>query len=126
MRDENDLHNGLTSGVFFDRIDGLWWGLATIWAALVIVAENVSWSESWTWWHPWGVLFTGAGALALLCAVIRFQNAAYRAKWVFSAVFGVIFLAIGLSAWQVGWWIWAIALLSVGAVILISVFSRQE
>ncbi|MCP4384562.1 MAG: hypothetical protein GY798_24645 [Hyphomicrobiales bacterium] len=107
-----------------DRVDAVWWGLAFIWGALILLTENAGWADAWHWWDGWGVFWTGAGVLALLAAVIRLQVPAYRAKWGFSTVFGIIFLAIGLATWQAAWWAWVVVLFVIGAVSLLSAFSR--
>ncbi len=125
MPDGPNIRNGNFDWFLMDRIDALWWGLAFIWAALVLLTANTGWADSSGWWDGWGVFFIGAGILALFCAVIRLQMPAYRAKWVFSTIFGVIFLAIGLSAWESAWWIWVVVLVIVGVVILRSAFTRR-
>lgn len=109
----------------FDRIDGIWWGGAFVWAALVMLAANTDWGLP-NWWDNWGVFFVGAGVLALVCAAIRLNSPEYRSKWFFSAVFGVIFLAIGFGAWDAGWWFWVLLLLIVGVAILRSALNRQS
>ena len=124
MSNERDSKSSYFDWFLVDRLDAVWWGLVFILGALVLLAENAGWAATWSWWEGWGVFFTGAGILALLAAVIRLQMPAYRAKWVFSAVFGVIFTAIGLGAWDTAWWVWVIVLLVVGAVILQSAFTR--
>ncbi len=108
-----------------DRIDGVWWGAALIWGALVIVLSNIGWPGSSQWWDSWGVFFVGIGSLALVCAVIRLQVPEYRSKWLYSLVFGAVFLAIGLGAWDAAWWFWALALLVFGAVTLRSALNRD-
>ena len=125
MSEAPETESGSADWMRQDRIDVIWWGLVLIWGALILLAENAGWAEQWSWWDGWGVFFTGAGILSLFGAVIRLQVLAYRAKWVASAVFGVIFLGIGLGAWEAAGWIWVIALLIVGAITLLSAFTRQ-
>ena len=103
-----------------DRIDGVWWGMVFIWAALVLFAEKSGWGAASSWWNGWGVFWVGAGLLALSCAVVRLQIRAFRSKWLFSAIFGFIFMAIGLSSWQSAWWVWVVLLVMIGATILVS------
>ncbi len=109
-----------------DRIDGIWWGAAFIWGALVLLFANAGWPGSASWWDSWGVFFVGIGAAALVCAAIRLQSPVYRAKWLFSLVFGRIFLAIGLGAWAAAWWFWVLVLFVVGAITLRSALSRED
>lgn len=125
MRDKLDNKSCNVDWFFLDRLDAIWWGAIFIWGALILLAENAGWAAIWDWWNGWGVFFAGAGALALLSSVIRFQVPAYRAKWVSAAIFGVIFLAIGLGAWDASWWIWVIVLMVIGSVILLSALNRR-
>ena len=108
-----------------DRIDALWWGGAFIWGALVLIAANIGLAES-SWWDSGGVFFVGVGLLAFACAIIRLQTPQYRSKWLFSAIFGFVFLAIGLGAWNASWWLWALALLIAGTATLLSVFRQKN
>jgi hypothetical protein len=108
-----------------DRLDSIWWGLVFIWGALILLAENAGWADQWSWWDGWGLFFAGAGVLSLIGAIIRIIVPSYRAKWVASIIFGVLFLAIGLGAWEAAAWIWIAALLIVGAAVLFSAFARR-
>lgn len=109
-----------------DRLDGVWWGLVMIWGALILLADLVGWAGGWAWWNGWGLFFAGAGILSLLGAVVRLLMPAYRPKWVASLVFGAIFLAIGLSSWNVANWVWVVLLLILGVVTLLSALTRQS
>ena len=111
--------------MFLDRIDGIWWGASFIWGALVVLFANTGWPGTAAWWDSWGVFFVGIGIAALICAVVRLRDPVYRPKWLFSLVFGAIFLAIGLGAWGAAWWIWVVVLLIVGATTLRSAMNRD-
>ena len=108
-----------------DRIDVFWWAAAFIWGGLVLLFANTGWPGSSNWWDSWGVFFTGICVFALVCAVARLQMQKYRSKWLFSLVFGVMFLAIGLGAWDAAWWFWVLVLLTIGAVMLRSALRRE-
>ncbi len=125
MSDNQNFDSGEFNWMQMDRIDGIWWGAAFIWGALVLLFTNTGWPGSAAWWDSWGVFFVGIGVLALLCTVARLQNAEYRSKWLLSLIFGVIFLAIGLGAWDAAWWFWVLVLLIIGAVILRSTLNRD-
>ena len=125
MSDNQKFDSGGFDWMQNDRIDGIWWGAAFIWGALVLLLANAGWPGSANWWDSWGVFFVGIGVFALIATVVRLQTAAYRSKWLFSLVFGVIFLAIGLGAWDAAWWLWALVLLIIGAVTLRSALHRD-
>ena len=125
MSDKQNSDSGPFDGKPFDRIDGIWWGAAFIWGAVVLVVANTGWPGSASWWDSGGVFFVGAGLIALVCALIRLQTPEYRSKWLFSLIFGAIFLAIGLSAWGAAWWLWAVVLLIAGGVTLRSALTRN-
>lgn len=125
MASDRNIKNGDFEWMHMDRIDGIWWGAAFIWGAVVLFFANIGWPGSSSWWDSGGVFFVGIGAFALVCAVIRLQTPKYRSKWLFSFVFGVIFLAIGLGAWDAAWWFWVLVLLIVGAVTLRSALNRK-
>ncbi len=125
MSEEWDTKGSGFDWFLLDRLDAVWWGSAFIWGVLILLVENTGWAGAWGWWDGWGVFFTGAGILALLCAVVRLQVPVYRAKWIFSTIFGFIFLAIGLSAWDAAWWIWVVGLMIVGVITLLSAFNQK-
>ncbi len=125
MSDNQNFDSGGFDWMPIDRIDGIWWGAAFIWGALVLLFANTGWPGSANWWDSWGVFFVGIGVFALICTVVRLQTPAYRSKWLFSLVFGVIFLAIGLGAWEAAWWLWALVLLIIGAFTLRSALHRD-
>ena len=121
-----ELHHHRGSWRRQDRLDVIWWGLVFIWGAMVLLADVSGLSEQWSWWEGWGVFFVGAGTLALLGTVIRQLMPAYRAKWVASLIFGTIFVAIGLGAWNAAGWVWVLVLLWAGGVTLLSAFTRRS
>ncbi len=125
MSENHNLDGREFDWMLMDRIDGIWWGAAFIWGAVVLLLANTGWLGSASWWDSWGVFFVGIGLAALVCAVVRLQSPEYRSKWLFSLVFGVIFLAIGLGAWDAAWWFWVVVLLIVGAATLRSALNRE-
>ena len=125
MSNDQNFNDSNFDWMLMDRIDGIWWGAAFIWGALVLLFANTGWPGSSAWWDSWGIFFVGIGVFALVCAVVRLQTLKYRSKWLFSLVFGVIFLAIGLGAWDATWWFWVVILLILGAVTLRSALNRD-
>jgi len=122
----SELKDGAGSWVRQDRLDVMWWGLVFIWGAVVLFADVSGLSEPWGWWRGWGIFFVGAGALAMLGAVIRLMLPAYRAKWFAGLIFGTLFLAIGLGAWDAAGWVWVLVLLWAGGTTLLSAFTRRS
>lgn len=125
MSDNQNFNGDDFNWMLMDRIDGIWWGAAFIWGAWVLLFTNTGWPSSASWWDAWGVFFVGIGFVALVCAAIRIQTPEYRSKWLFSVVWGVVFLAIGLGAWEAAWWLWVLVLLIIGAVTLRSALNRE-
>ena len=125
MSDNQNFDSGDFNWMHMDRIDGIWWGAAFIWGALVLLFANTGWPGSAGWWDSWGVFFVGIGVLTLICTVVRLQSAEYRSKWLFSLILGVVFLAIGLGAWDAAWWFWVLVLFVIGAIKLRSALNRD-
>jgi len=109
-----------------DRIDTIWWGVSFIWGALVLLADITDFGASYGWWDGWGVFFTGVGVITLIGTVIRLQLPEYRRKWVAGLIWGILFLAIGLGTWGGVEWLWVVAVLVVGIVILREAFVRKR
>ena len=124
MSDNRNFDGGL-DWMHMDRIDGLWWGAVFIWGAVVLLLTNAGWPGSAGWWNGWGIFFVGIGVFALAGAAVRLRSPEYGSKWLFSLAFGVVFLAIGLGAWDAAWWFWALVLLITGAVTLRSAWNRD-
>jgi len=108
-----------------DLIDGVFFGLAFIWGALVLAADLSGLKTDFTWWTTgWRIFFLGVGILALLGAMIRLALPEYRRKIGEGIVFGCIFLGIGLG--DQGAWIWPVLLGIVGLTILRGVFLQRR
>lgn len=125
MSDNQDFKASSAEWTRTDRMDGIWWGAAFIWGALVLLLSNTLGPSAAPWWDSWGIFFAGLGLIALGCTVARLQMPQYRAKWLLSLMFAAMFLAIGLGAWGVGWWMWVLVLLIVGAIMLRSALTRD-
>ncbi len=100
-----------------DLIDSIGWGVFFIWAAIVLFFESSGYalSISW-WWDSWGVLFTGAGIIALVEAIARIFNPEYSHGIIRNLICGLFFLSIGLGEKVV--WIWPLLLIFIGFSIL--------
>jgi len=109
-----------------DRVDAIGWGAAFIWGALVLLAEITNFGANYSWWDGWGVFFTGAGIITLIGTVVRLQIPEYRGKWLGGLIWGLILLAIGLGTWGNVGWLWVLALVIVGIIILREAFVHKR
>jgi hypothetical protein len=108
-----------------DRIDGIFYGLAFLWGAFVLVAELSGYKADLPCWTTgWGVFFAGAGALAILLTIFRLLLPDYRRRVGQGIVFGCIMLGVGLG--DRGVWVWPILLGIIGLTILRGVFLQRR
>ncbi len=68
-------------------------------------------------WSTWGLIFSGAGAIMIIIALIHLFSRQYRRTVTGTLIVGFIFLGIGvggLLGWQV---VWAVVLIAIGVII---------
>ncbi len=121
-RERRHHHEGdWDEGWRHDRWSPICWALSFIWAGLVLIAETSGWGRStFAWWTAWPVIRAGAGAIFVLCGLIRLF-VPHRWPSIGGIVFGLILLGIGLgvlTSWGIGL-IAAIALIAVGLIIIL-------
>ena len=102
-----------------DKGDTIWWALAFIWAALILLVENLNYASNFAWWNGWAVFLTGIGIFALIGFIIRMLKPEVPSPSFFDLMFILIVLGIGLGNYSI--WFWPLALGIVGIVILLSV-----
>ena len=107
-----------------DKGDTIWWALAFIWAALILLAENINYASNFAWWDGWAVFLTGIGIFALIGFIIRMLKPEVPSPSFFDLLFILIVLGIGLGDYSI--WFWPLALGIVGIVILLSVLRGNE
>jgi hypothetical protein len=107
-----------------DRLDGIGWAAAFLWAALVLLAEAVGYPSGSSWWNGWAVFFVGAGAIVLVETVVRLVVPQYRSSWWWSLIVGAVLVGIGLDSWAAWAWICALAMAVLGVSILRDVLAR--
>jgi len=109
-----------------DRGNALVWAAILIWGALVILAETTDYKENFSWWEGWGVFFAGAGAIILLGTFTRLLVPKYRRPVIGGLILGFILLGIGLGGLIATGWVWAIILIAIAVIILLSAFGRRR
>ena len=114
-----------------DPVNAVTWAALFIWAGLVLLADTTGWGHDTfpTWWNAWAVIFTGAGIIILLSALVRLLIPVYRRNIAGGLIPGAIFLGIGLS-WLNDWKldvIWPVILIVIGlAIILGGIFRKRK
>jgi len=101
-----------------DPLNAAVWAVIIIWAGLVLLAVNFGFFQD-SFLEGWPVFFVGAGCILLLEVLFRLLVPAYRQPYAGNFVLAVVFLAIGLGgliSWNL---IWAVALIAIGAYILL-------
>ena len=109
-----------------DRGNALVWAAILIWGALVILAETTDYKENFSWWEGWAVFFAGAGSIILLGTLIRLLKPEHRRPVIGGLILGFILLGIGLGSLVGSGWVWAIILIALASIILISAFFRRR
>lgn len=109
------------------RLDSVWWGGAFIWVGLVLGAEWLdilpTVADTGNWW-PW--IFIGLGPWALAMNVYRSMTDLPNPStwdWVWTAIF--VMIAIGAFVDFSGAVAGAVALVVIGAVIMINALRRR-
>ena len=107
-----------------DKGDTVWWALAFILAALVLLTENTNYASNFAWWNGKAVFFTGIGIFALIGFIVRILKPEVPSPSFFDLVFVFIMLGIGMGGYSV--WFWPLALGIIGFVILLSVLRSRD
>jgi len=88
-----------------DRVDAFGWAVGFVWAAIVVLASSTTWHERYDWWDGWGVFFIGAGVIVVAEALIRLMMPEYSWKFGWSLMWGIVFVAFGLSVFYGPAWL---------------------
>jgi hypothetical protein len=121
-----------------DPLSALTWALILIWAGLVFLAENLGWlsmiptgdvlPEGFRFVElgTWSVIFTGAGLIVFVEALIRTFVPAYRSSTGGNFFLAAIFLGIGLGGifgWEI---VWPFILIAMGLSALASALIKRR
>jgi hypothetical protein len=114
-----------------DPLRSVTWAAVLIWAGLVLLGENLGLLVNlrrlvtgpsrifFARAEAWMLIFTGAGVLVLLEAIVRLVVPAYRRPVAGSIILGAVLLGIGLGD-IVGWaTIWPLILIGGGLILLL-------
>jgi uncharacterized membrane protein len=101
-----------------DPLSAAVWALILVWAGVALLIGNLDILED-TALSGWDLVFAGAGVVILLEAVVRLLIPAYRQPIIGNLILGFVFLAIGLG--DLGIWdaIWPLAIILLGAALLL-------
>ncbi|UCH60348.1 MAG: hypothetical protein JSV61_02435 [Anaerolineales bacterium] len=108
------------------RLEGLWWAVALIWAGLVFGADSmgilpqIGEADAWSW------IFLGAGLLGMLGNLYRVVSSEVPNPTTWDWVWSGIILILGLGGFTALNISWSLILILVGGVILVSVLWRRE
>jgi len=107
-----------------DKGDSVWWALAFIWGALILLAENINYASNFPWWDGWAVFLTGVGIFALIGFILRLLKPEFPSPSFWDLMFVFIVLGIGMGGYSI--WFWPLALGIIGLVILLNVLRSSE
>ncbi len=109
-----------------DPVSLVSWAAVLIWAGVVLLVENLSTTTGYRWRDTGAVIFTGAGIIMLLQALVRLAVPHYRRSIGGAVVLGIIFLGIGLGG-LFGWNVtWPIVLIAIGLFIILGGLFRRR
>lgn len=109
-----------------DPLSAIVWAVILIWVGVALLADNLGFLATLWPLDAWDLVFIGAGVLVILEAVIRLLLPEYRQPVTGSLIFGVILLAIGLGDLMAWGTIWPVALIIIGAsLVLRNLTSRR-
>lgn len=108
------------------RLEGLWWAVALIWAGLVFGADSmgilpqIGEADGWSW------IFLGAGLFGTLGNLYRVVSSDVPNPTTWDWVWSGIILILGLGGFTALDFSWPLILILVGGVILVNVLWRRE
>jgi hypothetical protein len=107
------------------RLVGLWWAVALIWAGLVFGADNmgvlpqIGDADTWSW------IFLGVGIFGVLGALYRVISPNVPDPTTWDWFWGIFCLIVGLGGFTTVNIAWPLILILAGLVILVSVLLQR-
>jgi len=112
-----------------DPISAWCWAALFIWTGLGLLAHTTGWGrDTYAWWNTWAVILAGAGAILVLCALVRLVVPRRRRPFTGNLIVGFVLLGVGLGAltnWGAGT-ILAFVLIAIGLVIILGGLFRRR
>lgn len=108
------------------RLEGLWWAVALIWAGLVFAADSmglvpqIGEADAWTW------VFVGAGLFGTLGSLYRVASPDVPNPTTWDWIWSGIILILGLGGFTTLNLSWPLILITVGGIILVNVLWRRD
>jgi hypothetical protein len=102
------------------RLEGLWWAVALIWAGLVLGADSMGLVPQIGDASAWNWIFLGAGTVSLVGSVYRLIASNVPSPTIWDWVWGSVCLIIGLDGFLTLNIFWPLILIGVGGAILFS------
>lgn len=107
------------------RLEGLWWGVAIVWAGIVFGAESLDLlpqtgdADAWSW------VFLGVGLFSIAAALYRLSSADYPDPSAWDWGWAGIFTILGLGGFTTVNIAWPLILILVGGSILFGIFFHK-
>lgn len=108
-----------------DPVGAIVWASILVWAGVALLLGNLGVLDDITL-DSWDLVFAGAGAILLLEALVRSLVPAYRRPVIGTLILAFVFLAIGLG--DLGIWdaVWPLAIILIGAALLLRGLGRRS
>lgn len=107
-----------------DKGDTLAWALIVIWGALIMLAGTLGIEENFSTWNAWGLFFFGIGIIGFVGSLLRLFIKTIPNPSFWDFLFALFFILLGTGN-ETGW-IWAVALLVIGFMIIRNVYQHHK
>lgn len=108
-----------------DPLGAAVWAFVLIWAGVVLLGENLGLLRGLQPLSTWDLIFVGAGLILLIEVAVRTLVPAYRRPVGGTVILAALLLAAGLSDVIRSGTVWAVALIVLGAFLLLRGLSRR-
>lgn len=108
------------------RLEGLWWAVALIWAGAIFGADSMGFlpqigeADAWSW------IFLGAGLFGTLGNLYRVTTSDVSTPTSWDWVWSGIILILGLGGFTALDFSWPLILILVGGIILVNVLWQRD
>ena len=107
------------------RLRGLWWAVALIWAGLVFGADSMGLVPQFGDADAWSWIFLGAGAFGILGAIYRVASPGVPNPTTWDWVWSGFCLIVGVGGFTALEISWPLILILVGVIILVGALWRR-